>query len=79
MSMLGLGVVAAGCAPGQSDEKSESKESKLPVFDREKAPIVLSTWDHGMAANAGAWPILESGGAALDAVERKPATGVGEP
>ncbi|MBK9452979.1 MAG: N(4)-(beta-N-acetylglucosaminyl)-L-asparaginase [Bacteroidetes bacterium] len=70
MSMLGLGVVAAGCSPAQANEESESKESKLPVFDRDKAPIVLSTWDHGMAANAGAWPILESGGAALDAVEK---------
>ncbi len=70
MSMLGLGVVAAGCSPAQANEKSESKEPKLPVFNPEKAPIVLSTWDHGMAANAGAWPILESGGAALDAVEK---------
>ncbi|MFT4602404.1 MAG: N4-(beta-N-acetylglucosaminyl)-L-asparaginase [Arenicella sp.] len=32
-------------------------------------PIVVSTWNHGLAANAGAWEILEKGGSALDAVE----------
>ncbi len=32
-------------------------------------PIILSTWDFGMAANAEAWKILSSGGSALDAVE----------
>ncbi|HEX5024500.1 MAG TPA: N(4)-(beta-N-acetylglucosaminyl)-L-asparaginase [Agriterribacter sp.] len=32
-------------------------------------PIVISTWDFGKAANAGAWEILGKGGRALDAVE----------
>ncbi|WP_301924227.1 N(4)-(beta-N-acetylglucosaminyl)-L-asparaginase [Ferruginibacter sp.] len=32
-------------------------------------PIVISTWDFGKAANAGAWEILQKGGRALDAVE----------
>lgn len=32
-------------------------------------PIVVSTWDNGMAVNAEAWKILEKGGRALDAVE----------
>jgi isoaspartyl peptidase/L-asparaginase-like protein (Ntn-hydrolase superfamily) len=32
-------------------------------------PIVLSTWDHGLAANEAAWKILAGGGRALDAVE----------
>lgn len=32
-------------------------------------PIVISTWDFGKAANAGAWEILKKGGRALDAVE----------
>jgi L-asparaginase/N4-(beta-N-acetylglucosaminyl)-L-asparaginase len=34
------------------------------------APIVLSTWNFGQAANAAAWPVLGDGGSALDAVER---------
>jgi len=35
-----------------------------------KGPLVVSTWDAGIAANAGAWTILGSGGNALDAVEK---------
>lgn len=34
-----------------------------------KGPIVISTWDAGLAANKGAWEILGKGGRALDAVE----------
>jgi Asparaginase len=32
-------------------------------------PIVISTWDFGVAANQAAWKILSGGGRALDAVE----------
>lgn len=33
-------------------------------------PIVISTWDAGIAANKGAWEVLGKGGRALDAVEK---------
>ena len=33
-------------------------------------PIVVSTWDSGQIANSAAWPVLEKGGKALDAVEQ---------
>lgn len=32
-------------------------------------PVVISTWDAGLAANKAAWKILAAGGRALDAVE----------
>ena len=32
-------------------------------------PIVISTWDFGIAANKAAWKVLSKGGRALDAVE----------
>ena len=32
-------------------------------------PVVLSTWDTGLAANKGAWEVLGKNGSALDAVE----------
>ena len=32
-------------------------------------PIVVSTWDFGVAANQAGWEVLKSGGHALDAVE----------
>jgi len=35
-----------------------------------KKPVVISTWDHGLAANDAAWKILNSNGPALDAVEK---------
>lgn len=33
-------------------------------------PIVISTWDFGIAANHDAWKVLAAGGRALDAVEK---------
>jgi N4-(beta-N-acetylglucosaminyl)-L-asparaginase len=33
-------------------------------------PIVISTWDEGLNANKGAWEVLNTGGRALDAVEK---------
>lgn len=43
-----------------------SLQTPKPVLNN---PIVISTWDFGKAANAGAWEILKKGGRALDAVE----------
>lgn len=34
-----------------------------------KKPLVVSTWDSGIRANAAAWKVLEQNGRALDAVE----------
>lgn len=38
--------------------------------DDRKYPLVVSTWDHGLAANRAAWEVLQTGGTALDAVEK---------
>lgn len=35
-----------------------------------RKPIVISTWNEGIAANKAAWEVLSKGGRALDAVER---------
>lgn len=37
---------------------------------RKERPIVISTWDFGVAANQEAWKILSKKGSALDAVEK---------
>ena len=42
--------------------------SLKPYVDDE-GPIVISTWQHGLAANEEAWKVMNSGGRALDAVE----------
>jgi N4-(beta-N-acetylglucosaminyl)-L-asparaginase len=43
-----------------ADEKHAQKTAQ---------PVVVSTWDSGIIANNGAWPILQKSGRALDAVE----------
>ncbi len=50
-----LGKVASGCAQ--------------PVSVTGK-PVVISTWDAGLAANKAAWEVLSKNGRALDAVEK---------
>jgi isoaspartyl peptidase/L-asparaginase-like protein (Ntn-hydrolase superfamily) len=34
------------------------------------SPLIISTWSFGQRGNRAAWPLLEPGGSALDAVER---------
>jgi isoaspartyl peptidase/L-asparaginase-like protein (Ntn-hydrolase superfamily) len=37
---------------------------------KSSGPIVISTWEHGLAANSAAWEVLSAGGKAIDAVEK---------
>jgi N4-(beta-N-acetylglucosaminyl)-L-asparaginase len=49
---------------------SRSAVAKTLTFNQAPTfPIVISTWDFGIAANKEAWKTLEKGGRALDAVE----------
>jgi N4-(beta-N-acetylglucosaminyl)-L-asparaginase len=59
---------AIGSAAVLTGEKLFAAADKIikPVLND---PIVISTWDFGKEANAGAWEILKKGGRALDAVE----------
>lgn len=41
----------------------------FPIHEKGSKPIVVSTWNHGLAANQAAWNILSQDGSALDAVE----------
>ncbi|RPD47894.1 glycosylasparaginase [Hymenobacter sediminis] len=54
----------AALAVGQSAEAVA-----LPPLPVAGKPLVISTWDTGIAANQGAWKVLSQGGRALDAVE----------
>ncbi len=62
--------LAAGSLAGVS-VLSGNKSVGKPLADSVFAgsPIVISTWDFGIAANAAAWEILKNKGRALDAVE----------
>lgn len=55
----GLGLTGVSCA-----------EEGKTVRERSKNPKVVSTWEHGMPANEGAWKVLADGGSALDATEK---------
>jgi N4-(beta-N-acetylglucosaminyl)-L-asparaginase len=46
-----------------------AKRSFANALEGTIKPIVVSTWDSGMAVNAEAWKILSTNGRALDAVE----------
>lgn len=61
MSALGLPILSsANVFAGLGRAESVSAEG----------PLVISTWDFGVEANAAAWKILKNGGRALDAVEQ---------
>jgi N4-(beta-N-acetylglucosaminyl)-L-asparaginase len=57
-----IGFLAAGKAVAAVPSSGET-----PVVTGQ--PVVISTWDAGLAANKGAWEVLSRNGAALDAVE----------
>ncbi|HKI79519.1 MAG TPA: N(4)-(beta-N-acetylglucosaminyl)-L-asparaginase [Ignavibacteriaceae bacterium] len=47
---------------------SPVKKSSIK-YPPSRKPVVISTWNHGIPANAAAWEILSKNGRALDAVE----------
>ena len=65
--LLGSKTQAAAATDGKSVVAGQQQGSATAKI---KKPIVVSTWEHGMPANAAAWQILSSGGTALDAVEQ---------
>ena len=48
----------------------KSSASNISFPSGATKPIVISTWRHGIEANADAWKVLAEGGKALDAVEK---------
>jgi len=64
---LGLAGTAATLLP---IERLAGAARPAPDGLSAKGPIVLSTWKHGMPANAKAWEVLSGGGSVLDAVEQ---------
>ena len=54
---------------GLAKLKAKETQGLKPVKASGKKPIVISTWNFGVAANEAAWKVLSGGGRALDAVE----------
>jgi N4-(beta-N-acetylglucosaminyl)-L-asparaginase len=66
-SLLGLSCEAS---PESSNSKTSDLQKKAKSSPKPVQPIIISTWKHGMEANAEAWKVLENNGTALDAVEK---------
>lgn len=60
-------IVAAGTALVSCEVKTDVRIGKS--LNNGGLPIVISTWNHGIAANEAAMEVIENGGRALDAVE----------
>lgn len=66
LASIGSAALAIGCGA----DGSVDKETAPTRTEKSEGPLVLSTWRHGVAANAKAWEVLNAGGNVLDAVEQ---------
>ena len=48
---------------------ASSKIQKQNLYSQKGLPIIISTWQHGLAANAEAYKLINKGFHAIDAVE----------
>ena len=63
-----IGAAMSFIKPSKAAELIEkSTESQFRVARKQ---VVISTWNHGLAANAEAWKVIEANGNSLDAVEK---------
>ncbi len=69
LGVLGTAALATGCVPATAPQAPEP-EAPAATPAGPGGPVVISTWDHGMMANAEAWKVLQEGGSVLDAVEK---------
>lgn len=67
-----LGALAAGALTVKGSKALDviAENFEDPKTSKIKSPVVLSTWDFGLKANAEAWKTLSTGGRSLDAVEQ---------
>lgn len=66
-----LGLAGAALSIFKPSKAASILEENAMVSKRRMAfrPIVVSTWSHGIEANAAAWKVLSTNGKSLDAVE----------
>jgi isoaspartyl peptidase/L-asparaginase-like protein (Ntn-hydrolase superfamily) len=63
-----LGVIGWTACSSQEAKETGAAAMSAETVDG-KRPIVISTWNHGLAANQEAWKTLSANGYSLDAVE----------
>lgn len=67
-TIFGAMVTGFGCRYGYATHVFAKSSMPAPASEV-KLPVVVSTWNHGLAANEAAWKSLMGGGSALDAAE----------
>jgi N4-(beta-N-acetylglucosaminyl)-L-asparaginase len=65
-----MAAALTGVSGKLSADEEQPKVVKINPKSKRGLPLVISTWNHGMAANEAAWKVLSEGGNALDAAER---------
>ena len=68
VGLAGTAALVAGCAGKTEEQVSAAKP--VPITSSAAGPIILSTWNHGLPANAKAWEVMANKGSVLDAVEQ---------
>ena len=69
LGAAGSSTLLSACSGEAPDGSRERPAPSVTVDAPAGPPVVVSTWEHGLAANDAAWEILADGGRALDAVE----------
>ncbi len=69
--IAGAAGLLAGCAqPQEPGDRLEADKAPADAEEKRPGPIALSTWNHGVPANAKAWEVMHADGSVLDAVEQ---------
>jgi N4-(beta-N-acetylglucosaminyl)-L-asparaginase len=61
-----LGTTLGLVRPAQAAQSFSALDTSVAL----PQPIIVSTWNHGLAANQEAWKVIEKGGKSIDAVEK---------
>lgn len=69
MSVLGASLMGITGFFSKAQAKNDVVKKNIATAKTEIKPIVVSTWNHGLAANQVAWQVISKGGKAIDAVE----------
>jgi L-asparaginase/N4-(beta-N-acetylglucosaminyl)-L-asparaginase len=70
MSVLGTSLMGITGFFSKAQAKNDVVKKNIATAKTEIKPIVVSTWNHGLAANQIAWQVISKGGKAIDAVEQ---------
>ena len=63
-------IIAQGDAISRGTIETGKPKTGKAVRRKTHAPLIVTTWNFGLQANEAAWPTLQQGGRALDAIEQ---------